>query len=158
VQKAVPEIEIESCDPRGADAQDCLRQYFQLLLDRIDALSPHDLPAPGDDAAAYGGPTGIFLIARCKGRPVGCVALKTLAPGVGEVKRLWVAPEARGQGLARRLMREIETSARHMGQSRLWLDTNGALTEAVALYSADGWVTIPAYTGWPATHWFGKEL
>lgn len=152
------ETEIAACDPRGADARHCLSQYFQLLLDRIDTLSPDDLPAPEEDAIAYLGPRGVFLIARLDGRPAGCVALKTLAPGVGEVKRLWVAKDARGQGLARRLMRALEDEARRLGLSRLQLDTNRAMTEALALYRADGWSEIRPYTAFPATHWFAKNL
>ena len=55
-------------------------------------------------------------------------------------------------------MRLIEDEARAMGLSQLKLDTNGALTEAITLYRADGWTDIPAYTDWPGTHWFGKVL
>lgn len=55
-------------------------------------------------------------------------------------------------------MAEIETLARDLGYASLNLDTNAALTEAIALYRSDGWHEIPAYTGYPATHWFGKAL
>ncbi len=92
------------------------------------------------------------------GLPLGCVSLHSLSAEEGEVKRLWVAPDARGQGLARRLMRGIESRARDIGLKRLKLDTNAALTEAIALYRSDGWIDIPAYTGYPATHWFSKAL
>ena len=77
---------------------------------------------------------------------------------MAEVKRLWIDPVARGQGLARRLVRSLESRARDIGFSRLKLDTNGALPEALGLYQATGWTPTAPYTGFPATHWFQKAL
>lgn len=151
-------ITIGPADPREPDARTCLAAYFRLLTERIDGLTPAHVPDPDPDAGRYRPPDGTLLLARRAGVPVGCVALKTIAPETGEVKRLWVHPSARGLGLARRLMRALEDEARTLGLARLQLDTNGALTEAIALYRADGWTDIPAYTGWPATLWFGKTL
>jgi GNAT superfamily N-acetyltransferase len=75
------------------------------------------------------------------------------------VKRLWIAPQARGQGLARRLMQAIEDQARQMGLTDLRLDTNATLTEAVALYTSTGWTPIPRYNDNPyAQAWFAKPL
>ena len=76
----------------------------------------------------------------------------------GEVKRLWVHGSARGQGLARRLMTAIETEARTMGLTKLKLDTNSALSEALALYRAMGWRETAPYTGTPADVWLEKPL
>ena len=71
----------------------------------------------------------------------------------------WVAPAARGQGLARRLMAEAETFARSIGMTHLRLDTNSALTEAIALYRKTGWEpTAPFTRAFPATDWFLKRL
>ena len=78
--------------------------------------------------------------------------------GLGEVKRLWFAPDARGHGRARRRMTTIETQARNLGLQHLSLDTNAALTEAIALYHATGWTLIAACSGFPSTQWFGKTL
>ena len=56
------------------------------------------------------------------------------------------------------LMAVIEDEARTLGFTGLVLDTNAALTEAIALYRASGWHDTAPYTGFPATHWFAKPL
>ena len=98
------------------------------------------------------------LIARAAGDVLGCVSLKRHDATTGEIKRLWIAPAARGYGLARRLMAAIEDEAHTLGFSGLVLDSNAALTEAIALYSTSGWHETEPYTGFPATHWFAKPL
>ena len=151
-------ITIATADPGEPAARACLAAYFALLTERIERITSAHVPDPDPEASHYRPPEGAFLIAWCDGLPVGCVSLKTLEPGVGEVKRLWVDPAARGLGLARRLMRAIEDQARALGLSSLKLDTNAALTEAIALYQGSGWTPTEAYSGFPATHWFGKPL
>lgn len=151
-------IDIRPADPAGPPACACLAAYRQLLIEKIDGIALAHVPVPDPESAAYLPPGGAFLLAWCDRLPVACVSLKTHAPSVGEVKRLWVDPAARGLGLARRLMRAIEDEARRLGMTELKLDTNAALPEAIALYRSDGWTDIAAYTGFPATHWFGKRL
>lgn len=151
-------ITIEPDDPDTPEAQACLAAYFQLLCDKIPAFTPDHFPLPVPDADDYRLPNGVFLMARSDGAPLGCVSLHGLEPGLGEVKRLWVAPMARGQGLARRLMAAIEDRARAFGHRRLILETNGVLGDAVALYRSSGWQDTAPYTEFPATHWFTKPL
>lgn len=152
-------IQIAAEDPDSPDARFCLGAYFALLADRIPGVGATHVPVPDPEAHAYRPPRGIFLIARTGDTVLGCVSLKTVEPGLGEVKRLWVAPAARGQGLARRLMAEVEAHARAIGQTRLRLDTNCALTEALALYRKTGWEpTAPFTPAFPATDWFEKRL
>lgn len=141
------------------EATACLVAYFAELSARFgQTFDPYADADPG----ALQPPRGLFLIAGSDA-PVGCVALRTgaegLPSGTGEVKRLWVAPVARGQGLARRLMAEMETAARGMGLNHLRLDTSRHLPEAQALYLRDGWTEIPRYNRNPyADHWFEKRL
>lgn len=151
-------ITIALADPEGAAARTCLSAYFRLLTERIPGVTSAHVPDPDPEASHYRPPEGAFLLAWCDGLPIACVSLKTLEPGTGEVKRLWVDPAARGMGLARRLMRAVEDQARALGLLRLKLDTNAALTEAIALYESSGWTPTEAYSGFPATHWFGKPL
>ena len=151
-------VTISEADPEDPAALACLSAYFDVLVARIDGISRSHVPLPDPEADSYRPPHGVFLLAWSDGIPLGCVSLHRLAPGEGEVKRLWIAPDARGQGLARRLMRAVESHARTLGLKRLKLDTNAALTEAIALYRSDGWVEIPSYTGYPATHWFEKRM
>ena len=103
-------------------------------------------------------PAGLFLVARLDGRPVGCGALKVRGRKLGEIKRMWVAPDARGLGIAQRLLDALETNAAQMGLDTLQLDTNRALKEAHALYARNGYREIPRYNDNPyAHHWFEKR-
>ena len=151
-------LTIAPADPDAAAARACLAAYLALLSARIPNLGTCHVPLPDPEAPAYRPPQGAFLLAWLGDQPVGCVSLKTVAPGVGEVKRLWVAPAARGQGLARRLMAAIEDEARTLGLTHLRLDTNESLPEAIALYRATGWAEVAPFTAFPATHWFAKPL
>ena len=151
-------ILIQPADPASPAAIACLSAYFQLLGDKIPGITPAHMPLPDPKAHTYRPPHGQFLIAWHGDQANGCVSLRTLDPGIGEVKRLWVAPHARGQGLARRLMAAIETQARSLGLHSLKLDTNAALTEAIALYQTTGWHPTGPYSGFPSTHWFAKDI
>lgn len=154
-----PSVSISHEDPESSAAKTCLRAYFALLAERIPGIDATHVPDPDPEADAFRPPRGIFLIARDGGTVLGCVSLKTVEPGLGEVKRLWVAPKARGQGLARRLMAEVEAFARAAGLTHLRLDTNNALTEALALYRTSGWTPTEPFTRvFPATDWFLKRL
>jgi GNAT superfamily N-acetyltransferase len=150
--------EIARADPEHPQARACLAAYFALLVERIPGVTQAHVPDPDPEAALYRPPGGSFLIAREGDLVLGCAALKDCGPGLGEVKRLWVAPAARGLGLGRRLMDALEAEARALGKSRLRLDTNEHLPEASALYRATGWTAIAPYTPFPATHWFAKSL
>ncbi|MCX5512436.1 PadR family transcriptional regulator [Kaistia algarum] len=141
-------IAIEAVDPRGAAARGCLEQYYAELARRFEhgfEVSRSRDPEAADMIA----PRGAFLIALSDGLPLGCVGLKGNGGAIGEVKRLWVAPSARGLGLARRLMQEAEAVARSLGMARLRLDTNRALPEARRLYETSGWTEIPRFNDDP---------
>jgi ribosomal protein S18 acetylase RimI-like enzyme len=72
---------------------------------------------------------------------------------------MWVDPRARGLGLGRRLLRELESHARAMGARSVRLETNRSLTEAIALYRSSGYVEVPAFNDEPHAHlWFEKQL
>ena len=76
-----------------------------------------------------------------------------------EVKRMWVAPSARGLGLGRRLLGAVEEQARARQVRTLRLETNRALVEAIALYRSAGYEEVPAFNDEPfAHHWFQKRL
>ena len=152
------QITIAQEDPESPAARDCLRAYFALLAERIPGITSGHVPDPDPEADAFRPPRGAFLTARASGDVLGCVSLKRHDPTTGEIKRLWIAPAARGHGLARRLMTVIEDEARTLGFTSLVLDTNAALTEAIALYQSSGWSETAPYTGFPATHWFAKPL
>jgi DNA-binding MarR family transcriptional regulator/GNAT superfamily N-acetyltransferase len=145
-------------DPGSPDAKWCFEQYFSELDARFEHGFDQALSISAD-ATELTRPAGALLIARDRGTPVGCGALK-LHPGAPtELKRMWVAPEARGMGLGRRLLRELERLARDEAVEVLRLETNDALTEAIALYRASGYQEVEAFNAEPyAHHWFEKRL
>ena len=99
------------------------------------------------------------VVAYVGGQAVGCGGVWLLDPQTAEVKRMFIAPAARGRGIARRLLAALEAQARSLGASRVVLDTAETLTEAIALYESAGYLAIPRYNDNPyCTHWFGKEL
>jgi GNAT superfamily N-acetyltransferase len=155
---APPPIAIAPADPESPEARACLAAYAALLAERIPGIAATHVPVPDPEAASFRPPDGAFLLATSQGQTLGCVSLKRIDPTTAEVKRLWVAPAARGRGLARRLMTAAEDAARGCGYSRLRLDTNENLPEAIALYRATGWSDTAPFTPFPATHWFAKTL
>ena len=152
------QLEIRPADPDSPEALACQQAYFDEILARVSVAKPEYFPLPDPGADSYRPPRGRFLVAWSDDLPVGCVALRALEGSMAEVKRLWVDASARGQGLSRRLMAAIEAEARDIGYQRLRLDTNSALTEAIALYRATGWTDIPPYTTPPADVWMEKVL
>jgi len=139
---------VEDADPRSEAARACLQAYYGELAKRF--AKGFDVSLSRDpDAADMVPPRGSFLLAWSDGLPVGCVGLKGDGSGLAEVKRLWVAPAARGLGLARRLMTAVEDAAVQLGITVLRLDTNSALPEAIALYRKTGWVEIPRFNDDP---------
>jgi putative acetyltransferase len=94
---------------------------------------------------AYAPPAGRLLLGEIDGAAAGCVALRPLEPGIGEVKRLYLRPAYRGRGLGRRLAETVVAEARAVGYRTLRLDTLARLTEANALYGSLGFRPIPPY-------------
>lgn len=145
--------------PGSPDARACVAAYVGELGRRFEEGFDPGNGNPTPDDAALTPPAGCFLLARLDGRPVGCGALRRLSPGTGEIKRMWVAPEARGLGLSRRLLAALEDQARALGFERVRLDTNRALTEAQALYRSAGYRAIARFNDNPyADLWFEKGL
>ena len=118
-------------------------------------------PSQGPTAlpAEIGPPTGCFLVAYVDGQPSGCAALKRLDEETAEIKRVYVAPQARGHGVARRLLTALEAAARELGYARARLDTGARQPDAVALFRSSGYEEIPDYNGNAyAAYWFEKGL
>ena len=102
---------------------------------------------------------GLAQAGEDEAEPVGCGALKLHADAPAELKRMWVAPSARGLGVGARLLRELEQQARSAGVRVLRLETNRALKEAIALYRTSGYREVAPFNAEPyAHHWFEKRL
>jgi DNA-binding MarR family transcriptional regulator/GNAT superfamily N-acetyltransferase len=155
---AASAVEIGVRDPADPDARRCLRAYVGELAARFDGGFDPDLSISAADREMTP-PAGLFLVAVLYGEPVGCGALKFHPGAPAEVKRMWVASPARGLGLGRRLLAELETRAAGHGVRVLRLETNRALAEAIALYRAAGYREVAAFNDEPyAHHWFEKSL
>jgi DNA-binding MarR family transcriptional regulator/GNAT superfamily N-acetyltransferase len=151
-------VEVTSEDPLSADAQQCLDRYFGELASRFRGGYDRDVDHSAE-VGEFAPPKGCMLIARLLGEPVGCGAVRASEPGVAEIKRMWVAPQARGLGLGRRLLGELERVAARNKARVVRLDTNSALTEALQLYRSCGYREIQPFNDSPyAHHWFEKVL
>ncbi len=130
-------------EPADSPASRALfEQYMALVRERsgIEDLVPVERIFATEDAFAAG--DAARIVAYRGGVPVGCGGLRTLAPGLGEVKRMFVAAPVRGSGLGRRLLRALEARAAAIGHTRLRLLTTPMLSEACALYATEGYAEI----------------
>jgi DNA-binding MarR family transcriptional regulator/GNAT superfamily N-acetyltransferase len=151
-------VEIVVADPAGRDARRCIRAYFAELGRRSEdtfdptagiSAEPHELVDPA----------GVFLIAYMYGEPVGCGAAKHRPGRPSHIKRMWVAESARGLGIGRRLLAELEGYVARSGATVAQLETQRTLVEAIAMYESAGYREVPAFNAEPfAHHWFEKRL
>ncbi len=150
-------IQLDIMDPTGDRAIACLRRYYGELAGRFEfGYDPDgDLAFSSEDLAP---PRGYFLVAVLDGEDAGCGGIKFF-DNFAEVKRMWVDPERRGEGLGRRILEELENVAAEAGYSRIRLDTHDSLDEAKGLYLRAGYREIPRYNENPyAQRWFEKKL
>jgi DNA-binding MarR family transcriptional regulator/GNAT superfamily N-acetyltransferase len=152
------EVRVETADPEEPDAVRCISAYFAELDHRSEtgfdpgaglSATPEELRPPH----------GVLVLARLRGEAIGCGALKLHRGAPCEIKRMWVAEDARGLGLGRRLLATLEDHARSAGARVAHLETNRHLAEAIALYRSAGYVEVEPFNDEPfADHWFEKRL
>lgn len=151
-------VAIAPARPRSPAARFCMAQYFHELDSRFDRGFDPDASISADDAE-LSPPAGLLLVATLHGEPIGCGALKQSDTSAADIKRMWVAPAARGLGLGRRILGELEAEAGRRGIRFLRLETNGALSEAQALYRSAGYREVAPFSDEAyADHWFEKRL
>jgi GNAT superfamily N-acetyltransferase len=115
--------------------------------------------SPSATQADFSPPHGRFLVLYDGDRPVACGGLKRSTPDVAEIKRMYVAPEARGRGFSRRLLAALEGAARELGYRKVRLDTGAYQPLAQGLYERAGYRPVPRYNDNPyAVFWGEKEL
>jgi len=99
------------------------------------------------------------LVAYVGQEAAGMGALRMVSPGIAEIKRMYVVPEHRGAGVAKRILEELEQLARQHGVRAVRLDTNARLTEANRMYREAGYREIADYNSNPrADRWYEKSL
>jgi ribosomal protein S18 acetylase RimI-like enzyme len=151
-------IEIRRADPASADARRCISAYYA----ELDRRSPTGFdPSAGISAEPHEvtPPHGDFLLAYLNGEAVGCGAVRHHPGGPSHIKRMWVAESARGLGIARRLLAELEAVILDAGVSVAQLETHRLLHEAITMYRSAGYVEVEPFNDEPfAHHWFEKRL
>jgi DNA-binding MarR family transcriptional regulator/GNAT superfamily N-acetyltransferase len=151
-------VVVDAVDPAGRDAQRCLRAYFAELDDRFDSgFDPaQSISAELDELRP---PAGVLLLATLRGDAIGCGALKFHGDQPAELKRMWVDRSARGLGVGRRMLTELEQRAVAAGARVVRLETNESLTEAINLYRSAGYREVVPFNDEPyAHHWFEKRV
>jgi DNA-binding MarR family transcriptional regulator/GNAT superfamily N-acetyltransferase len=151
-------VRIAPVDPEHPDATYCLGQYVAELNRRSERAFD---PSVGATALPHEvrPPAGEFFVAYLQGEAIGCGAVKHHASAPAEIKRMWIAPRARGIGLGRRLLETLEASALAGGARIAHIESSAVLVEAIALYRSSGWLEVPAFNDEPfADRWFEKPL
>ena len=157
-ERAWSPCELLECQIRPPSPDEPLLQaYFAELSTVLGTFNP-DL-GPTAHPLEMTAPQGVFMLLTEQGRALACGGLKTHAPGVGEIKRMYIIPEARGRGLGRELLLELERQARRLALSKIVLDTATPLEAAQSLYLNSGYQEVEAFNDTPyAGRWFAKEL
>lgn len=139
-------------------AEHCLQRYYAELRHRFEeGFDPAESVLHSLDEFAP--PRGCFLVIYMNGQPAGCGGFTPLGEDSAYLKRMWVASEARGHGLGRRLLAELEQKARLIGYRFAKLETNKALFEAQQLYHSSGYLEVAPFNDeFYAHHWFEKQL
>jgi len=159
VSSATDGVRFEVVDPADAEATAAMTAYFA----ELDVRFPGGFDASGalgPGASSMGAPDGAFVLARGgDGLVAGCGGVQRHDSTTAEIKRMWIAPHARGAGLGKRLLAELERVCRGLGYTQVVLDTNATLTEAIAMYESVGYSSIARYNDNPyAQRWFTKPL
>jgi ribosomal protein S18 acetylase RimI-like enzyme len=151
-------VKIAAIDPDHPHARHCLSEYAAELDRRFSGgFDPGRsvLPDPG----TLRPPTGLLVVASLHSEPIGCGALRFIEGQPPEIKRMWVAPSARGLGVGRRLLAELEDRAAQASSRVVRLETNQALGEAIAMYRSAGYMEVEPFNDeLYAHHWFEKRL
>ena len=122
---------------------------MQALSDELTARYEGG-PASMADPSQFLPPYGVFLVLSADGADLACGGVRRLQEDgveglLGEVKRMYVVPAARGRGLSRMLLRALVEHAREVGMAQLWLETGLRQPEAMALYESEGFAPIERY-------------
>lgn len=140
----------------GAALAAAMRKEISEIYGGVDLDAP-GLPKAGP--AELSGPRGAFLVGYLDGAPVCCGGIKDLhVDGACEIKRMYVAPSVRGNGIARALLGALEDEARRLGYRLARLDTGARQPHARHLYESAGYREIDNFNDNPVASYFGEKL
>jgi len=159
-------MEEASADGVLVQRGDILSSAARALIEALNAELSSRYPEPGAthfrlDPGEVADGQGAFLIASSSGKPVGCGAVRRIEARTGEIKRMYVSPDARGRGIGRAVLAALEAEARALGIVRLVLETGLRQGEALALYEGAGFSQIPPfgeYVASPLSVCMAKDL
>lgn len=154
---APPQLTFRSARPdagEGLALLAAMREEIAAIYDGQDLDGPQ-MPKAGP--AELGPPRGDFLVGWLDGVPVCCGGIKDLGSGTCELKRMFVAPDARGRGVARLLLHALEGRARELGHTLARLDTGPRQPHALALYTSAGYGPIANFNANPVASFFGEK-
>src|SRR5580700_3789833 len=146
----------ESCDPALAPASELLAEMEGELNRVYETFSRLDNPKVSLDHLRP--PHGSYLVGRRQGDVVAGGGVRQLTDDVAEIKRMYVRPAARSQGLAGELLLALEETARSMGYGAVRLDTGPKQIHALALYRRAGYVEIEPYNDNPFACFWGEKV
>jgi GNAT superfamily N-acetyltransferase len=139
--------------PGGVLAQ-AMRHEIAEIYDGLELDGP-SMPRAG--AEELSPPGGAFTVGWRDGEPVCCGGLKRLSEGTCEIKKMYVVPAARGQGVARTLLHELERMAEQLGYAVVRLDTGPKQVHAQALYVSEGYEQVADFNGNPVAVFWGEK-
>ena len=133
-----------SIDPEPFDTEDGRRLVRRLDAGLAELYPPEQRFGPNLKPEHLDAGRGAFLVARIGGEAIGCGAIRLLDPDTAEVKRMYVEPGHRGEGVGRAVLARLETLAAEMGVRRLVLET-GVHQAAIGLYRSAGYAPVECW-------------
>jgi putative acetyltransferase len=135
-------ITIEPEDPRTPEAQELLSRFIEEVRRRYDT-------PPADvgyfDPQLVSVPRSVFLLVRSDGKAIGCGALVSMGEELAEIKRMFVVPDERGHGVAKKILEALERFARDFEYDAIRLETGVKQPESIALYAKSGFYRVPNF-------------
>jgi GNAT superfamily N-acetyltransferase len=154
----VPNLELRREELSSSIAAAMIRALNAELAERYPEEGANHFRLDRDEVVVG---RGAFLVAYSSGEPVACGAVRRIDADTAEIKRMYVAPQARRRGIAQQLLARLEAEAHRLGVKRIVLETGVRQPEALALYERAGFGRVPPfgeYVGSPMSVCMAKRL
>ena len=138
----------------GGELAQAMRDEIAVMYDGLE-LDGDYMPRAGHTELSP--PSGVFVVGRVAGSPACCGGIKRLDDSTCEIKKMYVVPELRGHGLARKLLHELEGRARGAGYEFARLDTGPKQGRARGLYESEGYREVADFNGNPVAVFWGEK-